>query len=834
MECSVGVCCKEDCNKDTYGKVNDKLNTFSDLSEENQEILKRRLCVTNLTTVCEYHYKKYVHKYFHLFGQRCCDPFQCHKKVITKGLKEISLKVARLHSRPDFQLVPGMGLCITCFKKISENYSTEPVDETYASVEETGGAVKTACEALGVSPVKIKKLSHEKRHQAIEKKVTTVTSVFREKLSTSLSLPCEEKDIGNPSEEAEYDILLCKLKDRFKESNEVADKVKILSLVPQSWSILKTCEEFGASQYLVKNTRKLVKKYGILPGIEKKKSRKLSHGTVEMITHFYENDNHSRICPGKKDFVSHRKENGEKEQKQKRLILCNLKELYQYFRTEHPDVKIGFSKFAELRPKWCILAGASGTHSVCVCVAHQNVKLMIDGAKLNIDYKDILESMVCDMKSESCMFDECAQCSGSQIVHDLMELEFGDEVDTFEDNITYKQWVATDRADLITITKSREEFTEDLICKLVSLKKHHFVSKTQSNYLKDLKRNLESMECIVIGDFSENFTFIVQDEIQSFHWVNEQATLHPFVIYYRDPSENIVVSKSYCFISDYMYHNTLAVYAFQKRLVSEISASLPFIKKIIYFSDGASGQYKNKKNFINLCYHNYDFHIEAEWNFFATSHGKGPCDGIGGTVKRLVSKASLQRVTSGHILDPETMFNFCKSNITGIVFFYLKQNDIIIATSHLHDRFENAQQVPKTREKHRFVPLDTQRIRCYITSTSNDFQDATLAILPTDIVPVIKEKDYVACVYESRWWLGEVTQVHKDEEDCTVHFFHPAGPTTSFYKSVNDHACVPFTNILKVVSVSEFGTSTGRVRNLDSKSSIELTQLLENKLKKRK
>ena len=29
--------------------------------------------------------------------------------------------------------------------------------------------------------------------------------------------------------------------------------------------------------------------------------------------------------------------------------------------------------------------------------------------------------------------------------------------------------------------------------------------------------------------------------------------------------------------------------------------------------------------------------------FLATSHGKGPCDGIGGTVKRLATKASLQR-----------------------------------------------------------------------------------------------------------------------------------------------------------------------------------------------
>ena len=64
-------------------------------------------------------------------------------------------------------------------------------------------------------------------------------------------------------------------------------------------------------------------------------------------------------------------------------------------------------------------------------------------------------------------------------------------------------------------------------------------------------------------------------------------------------------------------------------------------KKIFYFSDGAAAQYKNRKNFTNLAYHEEDYGVPAEWHFFATSHGKGPCDGIGGTVKRLATKASL-------------------------------------------------------------------------------------------------------------------------------------------------------------------------------------------------
>jgi len=56
----------------------------------------------------------------------------------------------------------------------------------------------------------------------------------------------------------------------------------------------------------------------------------------------------------------------------------NLKEAYQRFKEKHPMEKIGFSKFADLCPKHCVLAGASGTHAVCVCTIHQNIKLRKD------------------------------------------------------------------------------------------------------------------------------------------------------------------------------------------------------------------------------------------------------------------------------------------------------------------------------------------------------------------------------------------------------------------------------------------------------------------------
>ena len=62
------------------------------------------------------------------------------------------------------------------------------------------------------------------------------------------------------------------------------------------------------------------------------------------------------------------KMDGKKNILQKRLVLSNLKVLHRLHIAKHPDNYIGFSKFTELFLSNCVLAGASGTHRVCVCV----------------------------------------------------------------------------------------------------------------------------------------------------------------------------------------------------------------------------------------------------------------------------------------------------------------------------------------------------------------------------------------------------------------------------------------------------------------------------------
>ena len=93
--------------------------------------------------------------------------------------------------------------------------------------------------------------------------------------------------------------------------------------------------------------------------------------------------------------------------------------------------------------------------------------------------------------------------------------------------------MSTDRAKLVTITESKGDFIDNFSSQVVKLTRHSFTAKAQSSYMKELKATMKPLDNVILqGDFAENFSYVIQDEVQSFHWENKQATLHPFVAYH--------------------------------------------------------------------------------------------------------------------------------------------------------------------------------------------------------------------------------------------------------------------------------------------------------------
>lgn len=153
-----------------------------------------------------------------------------------------------------------------------------------------------------------------------------------------------------------------------------------------------------------------------------------------------------------------------------------------------------------------------------------------------------------------------------------------------------------------------------------------------------------------------------------YHWVKEQATAHLVIVYLTDQESTPGGVSVQCFaVSSYCpQHDKSRSTAFQCEVLEVVKRDLPQVRMIHCFFDGAFSQYKNK-NVFNFCYYERDHNFSAEWNFFATSHGRKACNGVGGTIKRLATKASLPRPNNGHIQTPDDLFFlWAKSIVKGL------------------------------------------------------------------------------------------------------------------------------------------------------------------------
>lgn len=659
-------------------------------------------------------------------GRCCCDPFNVHKKEIKKNLRNVTKNLIEKHPNLKFEVYNK--LCSNCRQKLTKDKSEEgssssqslhsspevesaqhEVDNDGAEMEYEVSEINKSLVSLEETPIKLSKLSSKPSYA--KKKLCKVTTAFKRKLEQATGQPITDSDTDNTEIE-----ILQQLKEKFiEESTSRSEKLSILTILPKSWPITRIMKEFNCSNFMARQAKNLAKEKGVFSTPNVRLGKRLDSEHVSIVIDFYHSADVSREMPGMKDCVSVKGVDGTREKKQKFLILCNLKEAYQLFKEKYPDIKIGFSKFAELRPKECVLPGSSGTHVVCLCTIHQNVKLML-AAIVNIfkwetpclldspgtsteiseidtnyicHYSHCLAFLQCNPPQELCFFGKCDNCPKEEKLVHLLNNAFDRKG---VDEIEFKEWVSTDRSTLQTQKLVVEEFIQLFYEKLKVLLQHDFIAKRQMAFLQELKEKLGQGEMLVIGDFSENYSFIVQDAAQSFHWNNCQATIHPYVIYYRQ--DNKLMHKSFVAISECNQHDVIAVNLFQTRLIEFLKLSHQ-ITKIFYFSDGCAGQYKNRKNFLNLSYHQEDFKVDAEWHFFATSHGKGPCDGIGGSVKRLASRASLQRTgNDDHILDAFALYKFAVKTLTSIAFTFTTMEDHEKHREKLDKRLSYSRTIP--------------------------------------------------------------------------------------------------------------------------------------------
>jgi hypothetical protein len=105
------------------------------------------------------------------------------------------------------------------------------------------------------------------------------------------------------------------------------------------------------------------------------------------------------------------------------------------------------------------------------------------------------------------------------------------------------------------------------------------------------------------------------------------------------------------------------------------------------------------------------------WHFFATSHGKGVVDGVGGIIKRLVYMAIL----SGHKCKSAADFiRIGQSKTTAIELVEIKQHQIDHSKMQLENIFQSVKSVPETKKIHSIKTLLNNSIELKYYSNSKN------------------------------------------------------------------------------------------------------------------
>ena len=129
---------------------------------------------------------------------------------------------------------------------------------------------------------------------------------------------------------------------------------------------------------------------------------------------------------------------------------------------------------------------------------------------------------------------------------------------------------------------------------------------------------------------------------------------------------------------------------------------------IHYWTDNPSSQYRNKHIFEYEANHEEIHGTKAVRNYFETGHGKGPCDGLGGTCKRLAHQA----VRSGKCLiqDAEGFYDCtAHSNMTNATFKHVSSSRC--SESQARAKEISLQTSNSTMKVHAVVALGQSQLR---------------------------------------------------------------------------------------------------------------------------
>lgn len=505
----------------------------------------------------------------------------------------------------------------------------------------------------------------------------------------------------------------------------------------------------------------LVKKFNvtICPDLQTTRRGKTSEYLKVKVKSFYDREDISRMSPGRKDFVNI-KLSGKKVQLQKKFLITSIKETYSMYKAEHPNDEIGKSLFYQLRPRHVSLS-SNTPHNVCCCVTHENFLSLLDSLRENgyqipiYDMHWFADNIACTAKHDVCFDGLCESCSNGDVFFSRNPIPSNGDDDVL---CNYKLWTRCHNEKLqnILVTTTISEMYSSLKSSLPSFVEHHCTKRRQHEQYSTDKTNSSSRDILFHFDYSENYTCQYQDEVMSAHWNQNLVSLFTVCIYNGSHLPISVVIAS-----DILDHSKTSTSVYLDYLIQLYSSTES--QNLILWSDGPASQFKNRfmHHFCKFIQEKYLLK-SVRWNFFATSHGKGSVDGVGGVTKRCVWNAVKCR----------SSIVKCASDFVAVAKKHLENIDVHLIND-VNERFQDldwkyfdAPIIPSIHKTHCWLITDDStsefRLSKQYNQTLSEDDGNNGSEIHMDESTNLSTSDWICAEFDGNWYPGKIQSIHQN------------------------------------------------------------------------
>lgn len=211
----------------------------------------------------------------------CCKPVLRNTKCSVAGLQKVNKNLILIALKQKITLNLNQKICKLCARALYRG-NIQPVktvckksESSSDSHQSTESDVESVCSKSSleanlnsINAVQTLNNTLEQYGASPIKKKRLVTAKYRNKKFQSLNKTLNEKvfkvDLQSKEDSDRFNKMISNLKVKYNNSKTSSERLTILTLLPEDWSVYKIQKEFKTTQYLAKQSKELFAKKGIL------------------------------------------------------------------------------------------------------------------------------------------------------------------------------------------------------------------------------------------------------------------------------------------------------------------------------------------------------------------------------------------------------------------------------------------------------------------------------------------------------------------------------------------------------------------------------------------